>query len=433
MTSSYVETESCWSSFPAEALDFTPGSNTLALMVRLVLPFLLLLASVLGERLWAREALSESLLERASWVVFGLVFLLAWRFRRGRTAWAVALLAAVATALAQAPLGAFERHDVLVLSSFLVPLVLAAAAVLGELLVLSTAGAWRFGGLAGLALGAAALWTEIEAWLMAPLPGAAPAWLVVPPLPPLATPVFLAAALVLAVQLARHRTPHEAGLLAALGTTWLALADPWGGEATAAFSAGTWYLAAGGLVLGVALVEQTFALAFEDGLTGLPARRALEETLDQLGRQYAIAMVDLDHFKRFNDRHGHEVGDQVLQMVAARLGRVGGGGRAFRYGGEEFSVVFPGKTAAAAEPFMEELRKTVAEAPFVVRSPGRPKKKPKGAKSQSRGTKSLRVTVSIGLAERGAEASTPEEVMKAADKALYRAKRAGRNRVMVGR
>ncbi len=116
------------------------------------------------------------------------------------------------------------------------------------------------------------------------------------------------------------------------------------------------------------------------------------------------------------------------------MGRVGGGGRAFRYGGEEFSVLFQGKSAAEAKPVMEALRGTVASSSFTVRSPARPKKKPTRARGQGKGrTKSLRVTVSIGLAERGARNRRPDQVMKAADKALYRSKRAGRNRVTIGR
>jgi diguanylate cyclase (GGDEF)-like protein len=64
-----------------------------------------------------------------------------------------------------------------------------------------------------------------------------------------------------------------------------------------------------------------------------------------LGHRFTIAMLDIDHFKRFNDTYGHEVGDQVLKMVAAKLGQVRKGGRAFRYGGEEFALVFPNRSA----------------------------------------------------------------------------------------
>ena len=71
-------------------------------------------------------------------------------------------------------------------------------------------------------------------------------------------------------------------------------------------------------------------------------RRMVDMALEDLGRRYCAAMVDVDHFKRFNDKHGHEVGDQVLKMVARCLSRVPGG-RAYRYGGEEFAVLFPGR------------------------------------------------------------------------------------------
>ena len=87
-------------------------------------------------------------------------------------------------------------------------------------------------------------------------------------------------------------------------------------------------------------------MAYDDELTGLPARRALNEALTRLRGVYTVAMVDIDHFKRFNDEHGHDVGDQLLRMVGARVGEVRGGGRAFRYGGEEFAVLFPGSGRA---------------------------------------------------------------------------------------
>ena len=69
-----------------------------------------------------------------------------------------------------------------------------------------------------------------------------------------------------------------------------------------------------------------------------------------LGPRYVLAMADVDHFKSFNDTHGHDTGDQVLKLVAARLAQVKGGGRAFRYGGEEFTVLFPDRTLDEALP-----------------------------------------------------------------------------------
>src|SRR5437879_6962780 len=117
-------------------------------------------------------------------------------------------------------------------------------------------------------------------------------------------------------------------------------------------------------------------MAYQDGLTGLPGRRAFAEALLRLGGQYSVAMVDVDHFKRFNDTYGHDVGDQVLKMVAARLGGVGGGGASYRYGGEEFAVLFPGKAAAQAEPAMEEVRQRIERSTFTVRGRVRPRARP---------------------------------------------------------
>src|SRR3990170_147382 len=117
-------------------------------------------------------------------------------------------------------------------------------------------------------------------------------------------------------------------------------------------------------------------MAFRDELTRLPGRRALNEALQQTGGQYAVAMVDVDHFKKFNDTYGHDVGDQVLKMVAARLDEVTGGGRAFRYGGEDLRVWFGGKRGDGALPPLALLRATIKDTRFPLRGPSRPRKKP---------------------------------------------------------
>jgi GGDEF domain-containing protein len=191
------------------------------------------------------------------------------------------------------------------------------------------------------------------------------------------------------------------------------------------------FVAAAGLVLVVGVLQETYRLAFRDELTRLPSRRALNERLQSVSRRYAIAMVDVDHFKRFNDTYGHDVGDQVLRMVAARLARVGGGGQAFRYGGEEFTVLFGGRSADDALPHLEALRADIEDYRMAIRAADRPRRKRAGKRRRT-GTPSAQtvsVTVSIGVAERGERHDHPEAVIKAADKALYRAKRAGRNRV----
>ena len=185
--------------------------------------------------------------------------------------------------------------------------------------------------------------------------------------------------------------------------------------------------AVAGLLLVAVVIQASYRMAYTDELTGLPSRRALKEEMLKLGSKYSIAMLDIDHFKKFNDTHGHEVGDDVLKLVASCIKGVGGGGKAFRYGGEEFTILFPGKSTDEAIPYLEELREYIANRGFIKRSKNRPKKKPLETKSGSGGQKKLFLTVSIGAAERSEKYRTAEEVTAAADSALYRAKAKGRN------
>lgn len=201
------------------------------------------------------------------------------------------------------------------------------------------------------------------------------------------------------------------------------IVDP--GEASAVL------LAAGQVVLLIGLGEDSYRLAFHDELTGLPARRAFNEALRHLNGEYSIAMVDVDRFKRFNDRHGHEAGDQALRMVADELSAVGGGGRSYRYGGEEFAVLFPGKLPGEARQHLESLRASIASRPFAVRAPDRPRSRPNQPKRPKKAPRQVKLTVSMGLAGPNKRRPTPEQVLRAADRALYRAKDAGRNRLSV--
>jgi diguanylate cyclase (GGDEF)-like protein len=191
------------------------------------------------------------------------------------------------------------------------------------------------------------------------------------------------------------------------------------------------YLSTAGLILIVSILEYSHNVAYRDELTGLPSRRSLSETFLKLPNRYSIAMLDIDNFKKFNDRYGHDVGDQVLRMVAFQILKVSGGGKAFRYGGEEFTIVFPGKTATETRQHLECLRKTIANNLFVIRSPKRPINKPKDLESAPRSSKRVKITVSIGVAERGENLTEPDDVLKAADQALLRAKKAGRDQVRI--
>jgi len=186
----------------------------------------------------------------------------------------------------------------------------------------------------------------------------------------------------------------------------------------------------------IAVIFNSHQMAYRDDLTGLRSRRALNQYLTGLGRKYTIAMIDIDHFKKFNDNHGHDIGDQMLKLVASRIAKVGGGGTPFRYGGEEFTVVFPRKELDEVRDTLEALRDAVENYPLVIRAKDRAKKSAdnkdkkgnSGVKQKRSGkAETLSCTISIGIANRVKDLKTPEQVIKGADKALYRAKEKGRN------
>lgn len=197
------------------------------------------------------------------------------------------------------------------------------------------------------------------------------------------------------------------------------------------FPAAIIYFSATGLILIITTIESSYFMAYVDELTGLQGRRSMNETLINLGHKYAIAMIDVDHFKKFNDTYGHKTGDQVLKMIAGQLDKITGGAKTFRYGGEEFAAIFPGKSAEEAWRHLEKYRQDIATTPFIVRSKQRRKANCKSrGKLKTFGRKQAKVTVSIGVAAPDKKLTTPEKVLKSADKILYKAKKSGRNRVM---
>jgi diguanylate cyclase (GGDEF)-like protein len=230
---------------------------------------------------------------------------------------------------------------------------------------------------------------------------------------------FLLSTAVIMVPLVRRYKAVESSLLWSLMAAFFALS-----MGRASHLEGV-YFAAGGLALIVALIETSYAMAYLDELTQLPSRRALNEALLKLGDSFSIAMMDVDHFKKFNDSYGHEAGDQALRLVASRLARIAGGGRAYRYGGEEFAVVFPGKATEEVFVYLDRMRKIIEQSVFTVRGKDRRRK---GKNGIGRGSKKeINVTVSVGLAACNGERLTPTEVIRMADQALYKAKARGRN------
>jgi diguanylate cyclase len=164
-------------------------------------------------------------------------------------------------------------------------------------------------------------------------------------------------------------------------------------------------------------LEQVRRDAMTDSLTNLANRKAFDEALAGYAgdnRPVTLAMLDIDHFKRFNDTWGHQTGDQVLRYVASVLARIAEGARlAARYGGEEFAILFPSEDARSVTAIVDTVREEIASRMLKRRST-----------NEDLGA----VTISIGIAQR-APGETAASLIERADKALYASKRTGRNRV----
>jgi diguanylate cyclase (GGDEF)-like protein len=263
-------------------------------------------------------------------------------------------------------------------------------------------------------------------------------WSTWTPIPQMSLLVFSAVLVFLVTRALARPKPLESGFAWALLALFLALNTGGIGFAPRA------YVASAAVILVVSIIETSYAMAYHDELTGLPSRRAFNDATLRLEAPYTVAAVDIDHFKSVNDTYGHEIGDEVLCMVAANLARVTGGGQAFRVGGEEFTILFPDKPAQEVIDHLENLRKVIEENPFHLRGHADRRSAPRGSDRRSSGARKkttrrktkarpssgdLPVTVSIGIAEPSPAQVDIEDVLNLADQALYAAKRGGRNRV----
>ncbi|MDP5252968.1 MULTISPECIES: GGDEF domain-containing protein [unclassified Vibrio] len=184
------------------------------------------------------------------------------------------------------------------------------------------------------------------------------------------------------------------------------------------------------------LLSSSHELAFIDSLTKIANRQAFNSDAARIGKRYAVAMIDVDHFKQFNDRYGHDVGDQVLQLVASRIEQTLDQGKAYRFGGEEFVVLYRYKEHNKMKENLEAIRQTIESYPLTLRDEHqRPSHSRVGSQQRGQSTKAkstTQITVSIGAALSKKHRSLHDTLI-CADKALYQAKRRGRNQVIIDR
>jgi len=392
--------------------------------LRAVAPGAAVLLAAVGFMAVASDATVADTAGTYGLVVYGAGLALAWVFHRSR---AFIVLGALAL-LDIAVLGEVDRSELLLAFGTMLLLLLGGLAVVRDRGVASRIGSLQVLGAGTLIAISVLVFADparVASFAAQPtlLPLEAEIW---PGYPRVTVVVALLTLLAASYGFYRYRGPVERALIWCVVLIMVAM-HPQAGDSLSSL-----FLMASGLTLTIGLVETSYMMAYRDELTGLPGRRALMQYLDGIQGTYTIAMVDVDHFKKFNDKHGHDVGDQVLQLVASRLARAPGGAKAYRYGGEEFTLLLPGRNREEALPHLESVRESIADARFSLRSWTRPRKKPDSGgkkKGEAKQPRALSVTVSIGMADTTGKEVDPESILKKADKALYRAKKKGRNEV----
>ena len=399
------------------------NSNIFKILYRLTLPGgLLVVISVTLVKIGLLADPDSQLVRYLPLAVFAIGLGLSGFFRRSRLFFAILALALAHLMVTWvAPTFSEAAARVLVnASAVLLPINLLVLAFVRERGIVSPAGRKRLAGgaIQIIALGVLCLPLTVHAaeLLVRPfVPEVFSAW---SRLSQAALLAFLVCAVVMTVLLVRRYRAVESSLFWALISSFVAF------RMGAGHSLAGVFFATGGLAMIVAVIETSYSMAYLDELTQLPSRRALNEALLKLPETFTIAMLDVDHFKKFNDTYGHESGDQALRMVASRLARIAGGGKAYRYGGEEFAVLFPGRPADEVFVYLDRMRKIIEQSTFVVR--GRDRRR--GGRSLRRGgKKETSVTVSVGVASSSEDYPAPAEVLRIADQALYKAKARGRN------
>ncbi|MBQ4900230.1 diguanylate cyclase [Paenibacillus sp. Marseille-P2973] len=373
------------------------------------------------------------IIKLAPYAVSAIGAVISWKFNRSREFFILIILAICLAAVTYLPgiKGGWppvQTRDVCIVIGMLVPFNIAVFSFFKERGILSLWG--------GLRIGIILLQALLAAWLIRP---EQQKWLTLinqnflpvnlhtlTPISQAALLLFLAAGIILILRQIRYKTSQDISFIGVLCAVFIAVHH---NDANSMMY--PVFFAASGIVLITSIIQDSYSMAFSDELTGLPSRRALKQDMMKLGMNYAMAMLDIDHFKKFNDTYGHDTGDEVLKLVASIIKDVTGGGKAYRYGGEEFTILFPGKSITEVVPHLEQLREKVSKRAFTLRRPGSRKGKSSSKRkkrgSRSAGQKQIYITISIGVSQRNDKHKTPDAVMKSADTALYRAKKKGRN------
>jgi diguanylate cyclase (GGDEF)-like protein len=192
------------------------------------------------------------------------------------------------------------------------------------------------------------------------------------------------------------------------------------------------FFMAAGLMLFLTLLQSFYQQTYRDELTGIPGRLAYDEAIGQLGKRFSVAIIGIDQLTLYTNVHGKSVGQQILKLAAPRIQAACSDGQIFRTSGEEFTVLFPGKSATETLGTLDIVRKSVEAIDLFLRGRDRVWEKHRGAKEAGSRDRALPITLSIGVAEKINDSATLTLVIKSAYRGLYEAKGIGGNVVKRG-
>jgi diguanylate cyclase (GGDEF)-like protein len=359
-------------------------------------------------------------------IVLGFGFFFGWYLSSSRLILSLLVLTFADRALilfpSTDPDPASANHVIFAATTLLVPLNLLAFSIIKEQAIAT----WR--GILRLSLVLAQPFLVL--WLSLPgqgslaqslrqplLPSVAGDWTTLPQPSLLA---FAGALLLIGTRFIVEKNPLDGGAFWALATSFVAF------QGTRYGWSPTHFLSAAGLILFLTLLQASHQRTYRDGLTSALGKLAYEEAVAGLGNKYALAVVGIDQLKQYAGQHGKSVSEQLLRLLAPKIVAAAGSGKVYRLAGEEFTILFPKKTATETLANLEAIRKTVEQATMHLRGHDRV--------WEGRGSDDavLTVTASIGLAEAGDKGSSLGLVTKAAYRALYDAKGEGGNLVKRG-
>jgi len=359
-------------------------------------------------------------------IVLGFGFFFGWYLASSRLILSLLVLAFADRAVMLLPPIDHEpgsaNHVIFSATAFLLPLNLLACSIIKEQAI-ST---WR---------GVLRLWLVLMQpflvlWLSLPAQGGIARALQEPLLPVLPTGwtelpqpslmAFSGALVLIGTRFIVERNPLDGGAFWALVTSFVALQGIRYGWTP------TNFFAAAGLILFLTLLQASHQRTYRDDLTGAPGRLAYEEAVASLGTKYVLAVVGIDQLKQYANQHGKLVSEQLLRLLAPKVMAAAGSGKVFRLAGEEFTVLFPKRTATDTLANLEGIRKAIEESTMYLHGRDRV------WEGDGADDDALIVTASIGLAQAEGSRSSLGLVTKAAYRALYEAKGEGGNLVKRG-